>query len=172
MSLAEKLLAASNYATVGTTEGVWRQSVHSAYYAVFHAIGEAGQDLLFKDPEAGRIARRNVSHESAAKRARHYKSADPTNPSWNSKAWVERSAGRVRVPPSTQLVHLADAIVDLQGQRLTADYDFTVVVGLGDARTACQKARKALETVSGLRQAPDPAFLEMLRWMYFPKTRD
>lgn len=106
--LADRLVEAATYTSVANTEGLWRATCHAAYYAVFHALCDVGEVQLFKDPGAGRLARRAVSHDSVLKRANHYRSARPNDPSWNDTQW---RVGRSPTVPSGDLVRVADAVI-------------------------------------------------------------
>jgi len=166
--LADQFLQAANYTAVGTTPGLWRSTVHSSYYAVFHAICEAGEHMLFADAVAAQLARRNVAHRTVVARCQHYSDAAVNKPDWKSERW---SGPQQLTLPSIDLVRTAGHVVALQSLRIDADYNAEVGITKGDAQIASKKARTSIETIRRLQASQDDALLEVLRSIYFPTKR-
>ena len=62
MTLAADLVKAAETLAHGDTEGHWRRSLSTAYYAAFHCLIEYAVPLVFANEEAQRRARTWFEH--------------------------------------------------------------------------------------------------------------
>lgn len=119
-----------------------RRAVSAVYYALFHLLGLEVERKVFEclEPVHRKPLRRIVNHSEAKEAARDW-----------SKGQM-KGFGPLRVPPD--ITRVADAFINLQGQRHRADYDMSAPFTKTEVRTLIQQGRDALAAWNRIRNTP------------------
>lgn len=136
MTLADEILAAAELlAESGATEGAYRRSVSSAYYAAFHALIDAAVDLILKPPIARERGRRLFAHTEMMLKVCKTYSTTP-KPGNNDRAYLNALAlyGQLQRPRS-EVLEITAAFVQLHQLREHADY--VVTPGVTHSQALC-----------------------------------
>jgi uncharacterized protein (UPF0332 family) len=156
------LLEQAERLTVPTAPGPARQvdlrrAISSAYYAVFHfVLGEAADEFVGRTKRTApryALVYRSVDHRAFKTLCEHVRTSTP--------------APKIRafLPPSTadtKLQEFAEAFLELQQKRHSADYDPSIQVKTSDALLAISVARSAIGKFSQSTPARRKAFLTLL----------
>jgi uncharacterized protein (UPF0332 family) len=134
-----------------------RRAISSAYYAIFHAIITKAVDQFVgatnRDKSHYGLVYRSVSHSRLRDLCNEVQK--PTLPN-KYRPYV----------PSTGLgphiVAVAEAFVDLQENRHSADYDVMIRMNRSDAAAAIATARSAIGRFEKANQLEQQAFLSLL----------
>ena len=115
-----------------------RRAVSSAYYALFHFLGEESTKLVVGALPNRRLLRqvamRSVSHSKLKGVCKEFQKSVPKDslkPIWGSL-------------PNPELTTICEALCDLQELRHEADYDLTLPVTRQGALDACFLAEEAM----------------------------
>ena len=134
-----------------------RRAISSAYYAVFHAVAAAAADDFVgptkRDTPRYALVYRSIDHSPLRKLCENVvKSNLPTK----YKSYVP-SGGF-----GTDLVAVANALVELQEKRHKADYDPLYRVSISDAVLAVVTGRTALSRLTDANRTRKKAFLSLV----------
>jgi uncharacterized protein (UPF0332 family) len=146
MGLAEDLLEQADH--LATYEGPCssqaglRRAVSTAYYALFHLLLEDASQRWQGSWEARTGVERGFQHGSMKN----------ISVQFCKPAWLDWHGNQQQVPPELQYV--ARVFVDLQEDRLTADYDNHERWSLTEVQEALVAARAAFEKWRSVRSDP------------------
>lgn len=143
-----------------------RRAVSSAYYALFHFIGEETVKLFVGTAHQDRtrrdLARRAIAHTRLKDVCYEFQKATPRKllqPYWGS-------AG---VANDSDLGIICENLIGLQEFRHLADYDFSTSVSKSKALDACDKAEEAMEAWHRLKRSkPDTLALFSMAILLWP----
>lgn len=134
-----------------------RRAISAAYYGVFHAVITKAVDQFVgaanRDSSQYGLVYRSVSHSKLRELC--------------NEVQKSRLSSRYRpyVPPEgfgLHIVAVAEAIVELQEKRHSADYDITILVTRSDPVLAVAAARAALKRFDQASPTERLAFLSLL----------
>jgi hypothetical protein len=117
-----------------------RRSVSAAYYALFHFIVDVSSSAILSARFAGLKAeiRRTIAHVDLKKACVQLRSEEFNKAGILGRVWTERPSAEIRI--------LANAVVDLQKLRHTADYDLSKPLAKIEAQAAVDRSRAALNS--------------------------
>jgi uncharacterized protein (UPF0332 family) len=134
-----------------------RRAISAAYYGIFHATITKAVDQFVgatnRDKGHYSLVYRSVSHSRLRELCNEVQ-----KPTLSNKY-------RPYVPPAglgPHIVAVAEAIVELQEKRHSADYDVAIRMNRSDAALAISTARAALERFGKASQQEQLAFLSLL----------
>jgi len=134
-----------------------RRAISAAYYGIFHAMISMAVDQFVgstnRDKSHYALADRSVSHTRLREVCNEVQKPTPS------------SRYRPYVPPTgfgAHLIAVAEAIVELQEKRHSADYDVAIRVSRSDAEVAIAAARAVLKRFDQANAAERLAFLSLL----------
>ena len=132
-----------------------RRAVSTAYYALFHFMGEeATRELIGAGPQRKvlrQLACRSLAHGKIKAVCIEFQKTPPRQslqPFWNP----------LRVQANADLREVCKTFADLQQARHAADYDRSQTVSRASALDACKQAKEAIEAWDRLKSS-DPALL-------------
>ncbi|HRQ88296.1 MAG TPA: hypothetical protein PLA50_05825 [Bacteroidia bacterium] len=142
-----------------------RRAVSTAYYALFHFLGEESSRLLIgaahHEKSLRDLARRAIAHTRLKDVCLEFQKATPKallKPHW-------RTSG---VGGDADLAVICANFVELQQARQTADYDFTSAMNRSEALDACDKVQEAIAAWERLKARQPEALklfaLSILLW--------
>ena len=150
-----ELLGRASTLAAGATQADLRRAISDAYYAVFHAFATAAADMVCGG-SAGRSSQgyslvyRSIDHKTLRSLCAQLSQTNPQN---------------VAVVPSVGLgniSNLAGLVVNLQGQRLLADYEPSETYTDVRAKAAISDATQILAWFNACVDEQQKAFLTML----------
>lgn len=162
MSLHRDLLEQAGHLAVRESkrprQASLRRAVSTAYYALFHFIGEEATRELIGGGATSKMLRqlacRSLAHGKVMAVCLEFQKANPRQtlqPFWN--------ALHVRANPD--LRDICATFAALQQARHSADYDRSQAVSRASALDACNQAKEAMEAWDRLKSS-DPALLHFL----------
>lgn len=126
-----------------------RRAVSTAYYALFHFLGEESSRLLIgashHDKNLRDLSRRAIAHTRLKDVCLEFQKPMP-------KALLRSYWSAAAVHGDTDLTLICENFVELQKARQTADYDFTNVMKRSKALDACDKAQEAVAAWERLKK--------------------
>lgn len=135
-----KMLAASDKKR--PRQASLRRAVSTAYYALFHFIGEEASKMFVGASSQARmrrdLARRAIAHTRLKDVCNEFQKRTPRDllkPYWITTGVAE----------SSDLKTICVNLIELQEARHSADYDFSASVSRLDALDACDKADRAMQ---------------------------
>jgi uncharacterized protein (UPF0332 family) len=134
-----------------------RRAISTAYYGIFHAIVTKAVDQFIgatnRDKSHYGLAYRSVSHSRLREISNEVQKSTQSN------------KYRPYVPTTgfgSNIIAFAEAVLELQERRHSADYDVMVSVTRSDAGLAVATARAALSGFGKANQQEQLAFLSLL----------
>ncbi len=169
MRLSRDLLAQAKH--LGTKEprrpqqASLRRSISTAYYALFHFLGEESADLLVGAGASARpfaeLARRAIAHSRLKDTCGEFLKRTPKDilrPFWTS----------LPVSGDPDLAKICTHFRYRQARRHAADYDLSATFSRSEALDACEMAREAMRAWDDLkrskRQVAELFALSILLW--------
>jgi len=148
-----------------------RRAVSTAYYALFHFVGEQSAGTLLGAGPANReyrdLARRAIAHTKLMDVCKEFEKPTPKpllQTHWNGTA----SHDPLGIVGDADMATICGNFQDLLNDRHRADYDFSASFSRQDALDACQKAQDAMEAWTRLKRAKPGALklfaLAILLW--------
>ena len=144
-----------------------RRAVSTAYYALFHFLGEEGTKLIIGTAhdrtKLRQFAGRSLIHGKMKNVCEEFIKGTPKSdllkPFWS----------RLRVTASADIKTIAEAFINLQELRHSADYDLAHAFTRQDAETAADQAKDAMDAWNRVRTANEElALLFVLSLMLWP----
>ena len=146
MGLAQDLLQQADhlamYEGANPSQASLRRAVSTAYYALFHLLIEDAALLWSGSPEAQTGMERGYQHGSMKN----------TSIQFRKQTWQDWHGNRQAIPLAIQKV--ANAFVDLQEERHTADYDNHEQWSVTEVQAALNTARSASQQWQSIRGDP------------------
>jgi hypothetical protein len=134
-----------------------RRAISAAYYGLFHAVLTAAADQVVGTTKRATdqygLVYRSIDHRSLRKLCEEATKKTPT-----AKYAPYVPAGGF----GSNISAFADAVVDLQEKRHSADYDPLIRVRTSDAALAVSTARAAIQRFGGAPAVQREAFLSLL----------
>lgn len=151
-----------------------RRSVSTAYYALFHYLGEESARLLFGSALADRpfrvFARRAIAHSKLKDVCGEF--VKPTPKAGVLKEfWTAGAAGKdpLQIIDDTEFQTIESVFRSLQELRHEADYDFSKTFNRQQALDSCDKAEAAMGAWRKLKNTkPDALKLFALAILLWP----
>lgn len=143
-----------------------RRAVSTAYYALFHHVGEESAKLLIgatnQDRARRDLARRTVAHTKLKDVCREFLKANP-------KPILQPFWGPAAIAGDADIAAICNAVIDLQELRHTADYDLQSPIRKSDALDACDTVERAMNAWANFRQnKPEAASLFAMAVLLWP----
>jgi hypothetical protein len=161
MAIADDFLEVADSLRSGSTEGTWRRSASSAYYAAFHRIVDDGIRLALGPLVPPDLYGRAVAHSRLIVCAKAFENSDKLAPQFGFEGTV-----------CDDLKDFAGKIQKLYGLRVLADYNRTGFAQ-STADQAYDLARSIFEGTERLALQPDQGFVCLLAGLLLrPPNKD
>ena len=151
--LLDQAIHLATYRGANASQTDLRRAVSTAYYALFHLLGEDASKLLRPGSDAA---------QTGVQRALDHSSMDQSSLRFSNAVWVDWHGAQHTLP--TELRQVANAFMDLQDDRLIADYDNHRIWTLSEVEEVLKTARIAFDDWATIRTHPmaDNYLLSML----------
>lgn len=133
-----------------------RRAVSTAYYALFHFLGEESAKLVLGGAPQSKsfrdLARRAIAHTKVKDVCSEF--VKPTPKDLLKSFWDKSVAHDPhQLVGDPDLLIISTAFRSLQEARHTADYDFSATFTRQEALEACEKAREAMHAWNALKSS-------------------